>query len=328
VYQSLVTTLAVRAIAERAGCEPIVTDLLVGFKYVGQAVLNRARELGAAPDDPSLLAFAAEESHGYLDTPQLRDKDAMAGALYLAKLHERLAPSGRTLVDYLDAIYADVGEIGDRGRSIVMLGSAGIRRIRSVMEDLRSQPWHEIAGLAVEQSSDYWNEEEWGAIGSSTEREARNILTFSFAGGRLTLRPSGTEPKLKFYVSTTQPGPGGVGAQVWADQISDWVYTDILRLLGHTLAPQYVSLPDVIPLDSKLEMQDGLVPEVRRLLFEEGRSPELAADWVRERIKGLVPGESASQIAARVLRASGQQWAKDEVTVLEEVLEHLDANRA
>jgi phosphoglucomutase/phosphomannomutase len=326
VYQTIVTTLAVREIAHRAGCHPVVADLLVGFKYIGESALKHSRELGLDPEDPRLLAFAAEESHGYLDTPQLRDKDAMSAALYLAKLHERLTASDRSLIDYLESVYAEVGEFGDRGRSLVIRGSAGVHRIKSVMKQLREAPLTTLAGLEVEKVINYWDEDERGKIRSQTEREARNILVFEFAGGRVTLRPSGTEPKLKFYVQTAQPADGR-SAQAWADELSDLVYGDILRVLGHELAPEFAALPDVIALDSKLAMQDSVVPGLRQLLLDEGRDPEFAAAWLKERVGELVPGESAGGVAVEVLRSVSKLWTDDEIARLEAVLSLLEGGR-
>jgi phosphoglucomutase len=316
VYQTIVTTLAVEQIAQKAGCQPVVADLLVGFKYIGEAVLKAGRAQGLDPIDPSLLAFAAEESHGYLDTPQLRDKDAMGGALYLAKLHERLTATGQTLVDYLNAIYTDVGQYGDRGRSIVIVGSAGVRRIRAVMDDLRAKPLDTLAGLEVT-TDDYWDEDRRGEIRSATEREARNVLVFGFDGGRITLRPSGTEPKLKFYVQTAR-GTGDKAAQAWADEISEALYGEILRMLGHELAPEFAALPDVISLNAKLELQDEVVPHLRSIITTEDAG--FVAAWLRERVKALVPGESAGQIAAEVLRSTARLWPAEEANRLDAVL--------
>jgi len=188
------------------------------------------------------------------------------------------------------------------------------------MKDLRDDPWTTVAGITISGREDYWDESgERGKITSATEREARNILVFSFDGGQLTLRPSGTEPKLKFYVQTER-GSGKLGAQAWADQISEWVYNDILRLLGHELAREFASLPDVIPLDSKLEMEHVVVPQLRQLLVEEGREPSYASDWFKEKVRALVPGASAALIAAQVLRTTSRVWDPAEVERLEPVL--------
>ncbi|MGE5828942.1 MAG: hypothetical protein ACM30G_11365 [Micromonosporaceae bacterium] len=311
VYQSIVTTLATREIAERAGCEPIVTDLLVGFKYVGKAVQELSGKLGPDAPDTALLAFAAEESHGFLDTPQLRDKDAMAGALALARLHERLSEQGRTLLDYLDAIYADVGQFGDRGRSITILGSEGVREIRRVMEVLRRTQPAEFGGVPVDEHIDHWDTGRFGEVKGATDREARNILVFRFTGGQITFRPSGTEPKLKFYVQTTGPSDGAT-AQEYADRLSLVVYQQLLGVLGRELHPAFVSLPDVIPLNSKLEIQRVVEQELRPMLSEPGRTVEFLVNWLRERVSALIPGESAWEIAGPAVRACVRDWTPDE----------------
>jgi phosphomannomutase len=320
VYQSIVTTLATREIAERAGVSPdaIVTDLLVGFKYVGKAVRDYAQRIGDA-DDTTLLAFAAEESHGYLDTPQLRDKDAMSGALYLAKLHERLSAEGRTLLDYLKSVYEDIGEFGDRGRSITILGSAGVREIQRIMEVLRATRPTDLGGVDVEEYIDHWDTQRFDEIMGPTDREARNILVFRFDGGQITFRPSGTEPKIKFYVQT-RPMAGGYGAQDLADRLSDKVYQHVLGILGRELHPAFVSLPDVIPLNSKIAVQETVENDLRRLLSEPDQTDRFLVDWLAERLADTIPGESSWDIAVPAIRAAVGDWTPAERERLEAVL--------
>ncbi len=308
VYETIVTTLAVKAIADRACCH-VVDDLLVGFKYIGEAVQNLSDELGGETDDVTLLAFAAEESHGYLDTPQLRDKDAMSGALYLAKLHEMLARGNRTLVDYLESIYDDIGQFGDRGRSISILGSVGVRTIRDTMDKIRQQPPERLGEVDIEEVRDYWSEADFGPISSGTDREARNVLVLLFSGGRFTLRPSGTEPKLKVYVQTALCTDGS-SAQEYADTLSDLVYRDILQIMGYTLDEVFSALPDVIPLEGKLKMQDTLVPELGRMLSDEETPLDSVIRWLMEEVSALIPGESAWEIAVPALRSAAQSWNK------------------
>lgn len=320
VYQSIVTTLATRAIAERANCRPIVTDLLVGFKYVGKAVQDYSTQFGAGADDPTLLAFAAEESHGYLDTPQLRDKDAMSGALYLAKLHERVSVEGRTLVDYLEGVYAEIGQFGDRGRSITIPGSEGVREIQRVMAALRADPPSDFGEVHVTAYQDYLDVARFGEVKGATDREARNILVFSFEGGRITFRPSGTEPKLKFYVQTSARAEGAP-AQDFADQLGDVVYQRVLKILDRDLHPAFVSLPDVIPLSAKIGIQNTVEHDLRELIGQYDQSAEFIADWFDERVRSLVAGESAWDIVEPAVRSAIRDtWTQDEIRQVDSVL--------
>ena len=154
VYQTLVTTMCVPRIAETAGAGPIVDDLLVGFKYIGRAVHDL--ETSGTPND-LLMAFASEESHGYLVTPELRDKDATSAAVYLAAIHAQLAADGYTLVDYLARIYEHVGEFGDCGRSLVLKGSDGIEAIAGAMVSLREDPPAVLGGMTITARRDHWD---------------------------------------------------------------------------------------------------------------------------------------------------------------------------
>lgn len=330
VYQTVVTTLAVEAIARRAGCRHVVADLLIGFKYVGQKVLEHERaNPGAGPE--TLLSFAAEESHGYLDTPHLRDKDAMAGALYLAKLHERLTADGRTLIDYLDAVHGEVGDFGDRGRSLAIGGSAGVRAIQQVMSRLRAGPPAAIGGLAVRDVADR-RDPRFGEITSDTDREARNLLVFSFDGGRLSLRPSGTEPKLKFYVQT-RGAPTGSTAQTHADGLARAAYRDLLAVLDQVwqqdmglpdpgyaaLTDAFADLPDVVPLEGKVALQRDVAAGLRERLASTGQSPELTARWLARQVGAVVPGVTGWAVAAPALAATAGQWDAAQARAAHEV---------
>lgn len=324
VYQTVVTTLAVEAIARRAGCRHVVSDLLIGFKYVGQEVLTYERACPDA-DAEALLSFAAEESHGYLDTPHLRDKDAMAGALHLAALHERLSSSGRTLVDYLEAAFAEVGDFGDRGRSVVVAGSTGIRAIQGVMSRLRVRPPRVIGGMAVQDVVDRRDTTAFGEISSDTDREARNLLIYSFDGGRLSLRPSGTEPKLKFYVQT-RGAPGSGAAQERADQIARAAYRDLLGVLDEVcqrdlglpdpgyagLGDAFADLPDVVALDAKVSLQRDVAAGLRERLADPGRSPEFTAQWLAGQVAAHVPGSGGWDVVAPAMAAEAANWGSAE----------------
>jgi phosphoglucomutase len=111
-------------------------------------------------------------------------------------LHERLSATNETLVDYLDKIYAQVGQFGDTGRSIVIPGSRGFQAIHDVMDELRASPPTALGGVSILEMKDRRDPVNGGEIKSDTDWEARNLLIFSYAEGRISFRPSGTEPKL------------------------------------------------------------------------------------------------------------------------------------
>jgi phosphoglucomutase len=329
VYETAVTTLAVRHIAELAGCQHIRDDLLVGFKYIGHEVRNY-QENNPASTDEDLLAFATEESHGYLDTPRIRDKDAMSGALYLAKLHERLSAKGETLVDYLEKVYEQVGQFGDTGRSMVIPGSLGFQAIHGVMDELRAFPPRSLGGVPILKMRDRRDPADGGEKKSDTDWEARNLLIFSFAKGRISFRPSGTEPKLKFYVQTNGADVGG-DAQEYADGVSARVYQDVLCILSKVhkkveLDDAFASLPDVIPLDAKVELQSVVAARLHTRVTKDDFRVEETARWLDERVGSLVQGESAWEVTESALRSVAAEWGAVEAQRVSSVFVHLREN--
>jgi hypothetical protein len=144
-------------------------------------------------------------------------------------------------------------------------------------------------------------------------------LVFTYAGGRITFRPSGTEPKLKFYVQTT----GGADAQSEAEEIGETVYEELTRMMGRDLQTAFAALPDVISLDSKVELQDKVLPELRRLLAAADQEPGFIGDWLTQRVNALIVGESALDIVAPALRVTAKTWNEREAQQLQAVLSSL-----
>jgi phosphoglucomutase/phosphomannomutase len=210
---TLVTSSLQREIARRYGCQ-VIGDLMVGFKYMGD-VLGHLERSGAFPppggptdrdrvegtlDD---FVFTTEESHGYLLTPRVRDKDACGAAVHLAALASKLKDEGRDFVGLLRDVYRVYGYHRNVLRSLVMEGIVGLERIGRIQDVLRKSPPAEIAGLPVKRFVD--NHVVGGPLKSSTDAASRNVLLFELDDGdgpeiRLVVRPSGTEPKTKLYV--------------------------------------------------------------------------------------------------------------------------------
>ncbi len=328
VYETAVTTLAVSEIARQAGCQHIRDDLLVGFKYIGHEIREYQKDHPDASDE-ELLAFATEESHGYLDTPRIRDKDAMSGALYLAKLHERLSATNETLVDYLTKLYEQVGQFGDAGRSIVIPGSRGFQAIQDVMDELRASPPRSLGGIPILEMKDR-RDPVYGAVKSDTDWVARNLLIFSFAEGRISFRPSGTEPKLKFYVQTNGAPVGG-DAQDYAVGAAARVYHHLLGILSKVyqkveLDDVFASLPDVIPLDAKVELRGTVSAKLHTRVSKDDFRVEETARWLEERVGSLVQGESAWEVTEGALRSAASQWGAVEAQRVDSVFAHLREN--
>ncbi len=291
----------------------MVDDLLVGFKYIGRAV-HELEQSGVTGD--ALLSFASEESHGYLVTPELRDKDATSAAVYLAALHGQLSADGYTLVDYLDRIYQDVGEFGDCGRSLVLKGSDGIEAIAQAMVSLRDDPPATVGGMTVTGRRDRWDLDSFPEFSSPTDREARNIVVFSFAGGRITFRPSGTEPKLKFYVQTTPEVDHPDGPQRASEAIAARLYGELTHRVGAPISDAAVLLPDVLAVEAKVRF-DAAVADAAGHRRDRGDRPGLgpagrhvAPDHPRSRPGRTGAGRPARRRSSRsARRRRGPTWS-------------------
>lgn len=191
---TLVTTQMARALAERERVR-VEDDLLVGFKWIGQRI-DQAGPLG--------FLYAFEESHGYLRGTHARDKDASIAALLFAELAATVKDRKQTVLEYLDDLYIDVGHFAERLINKTMEGRAGAEQIQRLMAAFRQSPPKSIGGLAVTDVHDYKTHEVRGADGSirPLPQPSGDLLIFHLdePGTRFAARPSGTEPKIKFYL--------------------------------------------------------------------------------------------------------------------------------
>ena len=194
-----VTSDLAAIIARSYGLE-VVDDLPVGFKHVGAAI-------DRMPADMTFV-FGTEESHGYLADARIRDKEAATGIL-LAEYAALVKRETRTLRDELDDIYRKYGYFREVQRSVALPGAEGAGRIKGIMAALREAPPEHIGEWAVCRVIDRQNGQardlRTGTAGPvAGERVNILIFTFSEAGHtRVIVRPSGTEPTIKYYVSAS-----------------------------------------------------------------------------------------------------------------------------
>jgi phosphomannomutase len=191
---TLVTTQMAKAIANEFGVRT-EDNLLVGFKWIG---------LQIDESGPEGYLFGFEESHGYLKGTHARDKDASVAAMIFAELVADLKARGKTVLQYLDELYHRVGYYGERLINKVMEGREGVAQIKALMEAFRTRPPQTVGGLKITEVYDYKTHEVRHADGSTTPlpRPSGDLLIFHLAepGTRFAARPSGTEPKIKFYL--------------------------------------------------------------------------------------------------------------------------------
>lgn len=198
VIKTDVTTWLIEKIARKNNVQ-CIDDLLVGFKYIA-AVMNRL-EREATIDD---FIFGAEESHGYITGNYARDKDAACAAVWLAEHAAELKKQNKTLVDDLNEIYAAYGYCHNYLTEIRLLGARGMEQIAHIMDHLRNAQIESFGSFIVDSRADRWQGEPQPHL-SKTDTSARNVLVYYLENKpqtermKVTVRPSGTEPKVKMY---------------------------------------------------------------------------------------------------------------------------------
>jgi phosphomannomutase len=207
VLETFVTTSLIADIARGYGVE-CVSDLNVGFKWMAQII--QAREDAGRVG----FFFAAEESIGYLAGNFVRDKDAAIAALLVSEMASWLADRGQTIWTYLDEVYRQFGVYRNLQHLVELPGKTGMQVMREVMLGLRASPPETLAGHRVLRVLDRLPEAARGrdtyALGSGDD-----MITFVLSDdmrSRVTARPSGTEPKLKYYVQVYEPASNDVAA--------------------------------------------------------------------------------------------------------------------
>lgn len=187
VIKTIVTTDLAEKISSHYGVETINT--LTGFKFIGEQ-LGRLEKLGEL--DRYLFGF--EESYGYLSCTDVRDKDAVNASLLISEMFVWYKMHGLTLIDALNKLYQKFGYYTEKLITFVFEGFYGFHQMQSIMETLRQTIQTSIAGIPVEKRIDYKIE--------STGLPKSDVLKYWLIdGATATVRPSGTEPKLKIYLS-------------------------------------------------------------------------------------------------------------------------------
>lgn len=192
MIQSIVTSELGRSIAKANNV--LIKEVLTGFKFI-------AKEIRDFSPDYNFI-FGYEESYGYLAEPFVRDKDAIQIVPLIIKYASELKNTGRLFKDELNDIYKIVGKHNDKLFSQTFEGENGKSKIDRIMNEMRIHPPKSIAGLNVIRVEDYKKQErvESGRVTKINLPKA-DVLKIYFESGFIALRPSGTEPKIKLYVS-------------------------------------------------------------------------------------------------------------------------------
>ncbi|MCA9249039.1 MAG: phospho-sugar mutase, partial [Planctomycetales bacterium] len=199
LIKTLVTTDMVRRIGDAYGVTTY-GNLLVGFKWIGEVM----DQVG-----PDRFVFGGEESHGYLIGQYARDKDGAAAAMLVAGLAAQVKAEGKTLHEKLDALYWQYGYHAEKLFSLVLPGAQGMEQMKKLMQLLRSEPPESLAGVPVAAVRDYLAKTitKRGESPEPLEGPTGDLIILDLAveGTYVAVRPSGTEPKVKFYMFTYEP---------------------------------------------------------------------------------------------------------------------------
>lgn len=221
VVKSIVTTNLVDAVAEGYGVNLI--EVLTGFKFIGQQMLNFENT------GKGTYLFGLEESYGCLIGTYARDKDAVSATVALCEAAAYYMTQGKTLWDAMTDMYEKYGYYLDKVKALEFAGLDGAEKIQNMLKSLRENPPKEIGGLKVLKSRDYQND----TITDLTTGEtvptglpSSNVLYYELENNAwLCVRPSGTEPKIKFYYGvkgSSMEDAEAIGAKIetWVGQFS------------------------------------------------------------------------------------------------------------
>lgn len=194
IVKTIVTTEVIKKIADKNNIE--MRDCYTGFKWIANEILKS--------EGKQKYIGGGEESYGFLAEDFVRDKDAVSACSLLAEICAYAKDQGKTLYELLMDIYMEYGFSHEFTINVVKLGKSGADEIKAMMENFRTNPPKEIAGSKVVISKDFQSLEQTDANGVVTKLdmpETSNVLQwFCEDGTKVSVRPSGTEPKIKFYL--------------------------------------------------------------------------------------------------------------------------------
>ena len=195
--KTIVTTTLTDKIAKDGGCE--VFNVLTGFKFIGGVITELEKK-----NEENRYIFGFEESYGYLSGGYVRDKDAVDASMLICEMASYYKLQGLSLLDVMEGIYRKYGFYCNLQVSFTCEGESGMERMQGIMNTLREQPPVKLGGKDVTVFSDYLagtHKDMANGKTTDTNLPQSNVLAFSLSdGSSVTVRPSGTEPKIKVYI--------------------------------------------------------------------------------------------------------------------------------
>lgn len=226
IVKTIVTTNVIEKIADKFGVECFST--LTGFKFIG--------ELMTQLEGKKKFIVGGEESYGYLIGDHVRDKDAIVSTVIIAEMAAYYKDKGISLYEALKDIYAEHGLYREKLISVTKEGKAGAEAIQKMMKDFRATPPTVLAGAKVVTIKDYLTQEETNLVSgakSVIDQPKSNVLQFITDNGDIiSARPSGTEPKIKFYCSVNDTLDHKEEYEATAQKLEKYIDSVMSDLLG------------------------------------------------------------------------------------------------
>lgn len=228
MIKTFVTSELQDAIAQRYGIS--VVNTLTGFKYIGEKLrkyedaipaekkgdyraLGEGESRALRLEYSRFFVFGGEESYGYLGSDFVRDKDGNGSAVMFAELAAYAMSEGKTIPDLLDEIFVEYGVHVEQGQSLVMEGADGAAKIAALAASYSEDPPSEMDGSPVAKVQDFLTQEIYDEEGDLIPKQGMIVVSLE-DGRRFAVRPSGTEPKIKYYLfGAGEPAPADLEAE-------------------------------------------------------------------------------------------------------------------
>lgn len=223
IVKTIVTSIMIDRLCEKYGCE--LKNVLTGFKYIGEVILNLE-----PANETDRFVFGFEESYGYLAGSYVRDKDAVVASMLICEMAAYYKKQGKTLAQVIDAMYEEYGYYKNTTLSFSFDGAAGMQKMADIMASLRADSPTEVSGMKVVRFADFKESVEKDLVAGTDkviDLPKSNVLAYYLEGNNAAIvRPSGTEPKIKIYV--TAVGKDKADAQ----RITDLIVDDMKKIMG------------------------------------------------------------------------------------------------